>query len=149
MDLILWRHAEAENSWPDEARHLTTKGKDQAARLGRWLRDRLPSYRLLSSPAARAVETAQGLDTVLDLMPELYGGASVMDVLECAGWPRAERTVILVGHQPLLGEIAAYLMTRRTESWPVKKGAIWWFRCQETGHGIQTELLASVSPKLA
>ena len=40
-------------------------------------------------------------------------------------------------------------MTRHTESWPVKKGAIWWFRCEEMGHGVQTELLASVSPKLA
>ena len=149
MDLILWRHAEAENTWPDETRHLTAKGRDQAARVGRWLRDRVPSYRLLSSPAARAVETAQGLDPTPKLLSELYGGASVMDVLECAGWPRAEGSVILVGHQPLLGEIAAHLMTRRTESWPVKKGAIWWFRCQETGHGIQTELLASVSPKLA
>jgi phosphohistidine phosphatase len=149
MDVILWRHAEAEDGGPDESRHLTRKGKDQAARVGRWLRDRVPSYRLLSSPAARAVETAEGLDPVPELLPELYAGASVLDVLEGAGWPRAERTVILVGHQPLLGEIAAYLMTRRTECWPVKKGAIWWFRCEETGHGVQTELLASVSPKLA
>jgi phosphohistidine phosphatase len=117
--------------------------------VGHWLRDRVHSYRLLSSPAARAVETAEGLDPVPELLPELYAGASVLDVLEGAGWPRAERTVILVGHQPLLGEIAAYLMTRRTECWPVKKGAIWWFRCEETGHGVQTELLASVSPKLA
>lgn len=148
MDLILWRHAEAENTWPDEARHLTRKGTDQAARVGRWLRDRVPSYRLLSSPAARAMETAQGLDPAAELLPELYAGASVMDVLECAGWPRAEGTIILVGHQPLLGEIAAYLMTRRTESWPVKKGAIWWFRCAETGRGVQAELVAVVSPKL-
>jgi phosphohistidine phosphatase len=149
MDVILWRHAEAEDGGVDEARHLTRKGKDQATRVGRWLRDRVPSYRLLSSPAARARETAEGLDPAPELLPELYAGASVMDVLECAGWPRAEGTVILVGHQPLLGEVAAYLMTRRTESWPVKKGAIWWFRCEETGRGIQTELLAVISPKLA
>lgn len=149
MDLILWRHAEAENTSPDEARHLTHKGKEQAARVGRWLRDRVPSYRLLSSPAARATETAEGLAPAPEILPELYAGAAVMEVLEHAGWPRAGGTVILVGHQPLLGEVAAYLMTRRTESWPVKKGAIWWFRCEETGRGIQTELLAAVSPKLA
>ena len=149
MDIILWRHAEAEDSWPDEKRRLTKKGREQAARVGRWLRERLPSYRLISSPAARARETAEGLDAAYGLMPELYAGASVMDVLEAAGWPRAEAPVVLVGHQPLLGEIAAYLMTRRTESWPIKKGAIWWFRCEQAGGGIGSELVASITPKLA
>ena len=149
MDIILWRHAEAEDSWPDEKRRLTKKGREQAERVGLWLRERVSSYQLVSSPAARARETAEGLDASYGVMPELYGGGSVSDVLEAAHWPRAEAPVILVGHQPLLGEIAAYLMTRRTESWPIKKGAIWWFRCEERGGGIETELVASVTPKLA
>ncbi len=149
MDLILWRHAEAEDASPDERRRLTSKGREQAAKVGRWLQARLPEYRLLSSPAARAKETAEGLAASFEVFPELYGGASVQDVLEASGWPRAEGAVILVGHQPLFGEVAAYLMTRRTESWPMKKGAAWWFRTTETARGLSTELVAAIPPKLA
>ncbi len=149
MDIILWRHAEAEQTSPDEKRHLTRKGREQADRVGRWLAERLPRYRLLSSPAVRARETAEGLRAEVDILPELYENASALSVLEAAGWPRAAEPVVLVGHQPLLGEIAAYLMTRRSDSWPVKKGAIWWFRCEESGGGIATELVACVPPKLA
>ncbi len=149
MDLILWRHAEAEDASPDERRRLTPKGREQAARVGRWLHVRLPEYRLLCSPAVRAKETAEGLAAPFEILPELYGGASVQDLLETSGWPRAEGAVILVGHQPLLGEVAAYLMTRRTESWPMKKGAAWWFRTTDTGRGLATELVAAIPPKLA
>lgn len=149
MEIILWRHAEAEQTSPDERRHLTKKGQEQAERMGRWLRERLPQYRLLSSPATRARETAEGLRAAYDILPELYENVSALTVLEAAGWPRAAEPVVLVGHQPLLGEVAAYLMVRRADSWPIKKGAIWWFRCEERGGGIGTELVACVPPKLA
>lgn len=149
MEIILWRHAEAEQTTPDEKRRLTKKGREQADRVGAWLKARLPEYRLLSSPASRARETAEGLAANCEILPELYGGSSVLGVLEAAGWPRAAEPIVLVGHQPLLGEIAAYLMTRRTESWPIKKGAIWWFRCEERGGAIASELVACVPPKLA
>jgi phosphohistidine phosphatase len=149
MDLILWRHAEAEDTSPDDRRRLTKKGRDQAERVGRWLEARLPSYRLLSSPAARARETAEGLSTACEILPELYAGAPPMELLEAAGWPHAGGVVILVGHQPLLGEIAAQLMTRRSEPWSMKKGAIWWFKTEETGRGFATELVAVLPPKLA
>ncbi len=148
MDLILWRHAEAEDTSPDDRRRLTKKGCDQAERVGKWLRERVPQYRLVSSPAARARETAGALDPAFEIYPELYGGSSARDILEAAGWPRAEGTVILVGHQPLLGEIAAYLMIRRSESWPMKKGAAWWLRTVESGPGLSTEIVAVISPKL-
>jgi len=149
MDLILWRHAEAEDTSPDDRRQLTKKGRDQAQRVGRWLHARVPHCRLVSSPAARARETAEGLDSSFDILPELYGGSSARDILEAVGWPRAEGTVILVGHQPLLGEIAAYLMAHRSDSWPIKKGAAWWFRTDETGPGLSTEIVAVIPPKLA
>lgn len=149
MDIILWRHAEAENKSPDAGRRLTKKGREQADRMGRWLRSRVPAYRLISSPAARARETAEGLDPTLEIMPELYSSASPIDVLEESGWPTDQGTVILVGHQPLLGEIAAYLMIRRAEPWDVKKGAAWWFRSTQIGMGAQAELIACIPPKLA
>ena len=55
MDLILWRHAEAEEGGPDLERKLTPKGRKQAKRVAAWLLQRLPSrFALLSSPAVRA-----------------------------------------------------------------------------------------------
>jgi len=62
MDLILWRHADAEEGAPDLARKLTPKGERQAARVAAWLREHLPeNYRLLASPAVRAQQTAEAL----------------------------------------------------------------------------------------
>src|SRR3954452_13252336 len=55
MDLILWRHAEAEPGEPDLGRRLTPKGLKQAARMAEWLDARLPdTCKILSSPAERA-----------------------------------------------------------------------------------------------
>ena len=39
MDLILWRHAEAEPGEPDLGRRLTAKGHKQAERMGEWWED--------------------------------------------------------------------------------------------------------------
>ena len=39
MELILWRHAEAEDAEPDLTRNLTSKGNRQAALMARWLHD--------------------------------------------------------------------------------------------------------------
>jgi phosphohistidine phosphatase len=51
MDLILWRHAEAEDGAPDLARELTAKGHKQAAEMARWLSHHLPKeVRTLVSP---------------------------------------------------------------------------------------------------
>ena len=68
MDLILWRHAEAEPhvTEGDEAgdlkRALTPKGKRHAARVGAWLHRQLPDdLRVLSSPAKRCVQTVEAL----------------------------------------------------------------------------------------
>jgi phosphohistidine phosphatase len=38
MELILWRHAEAEDGIPDMARELTSKGKKQAKHMAAWLK---------------------------------------------------------------------------------------------------------------
>ena len=51
MELVLWRHADAEDGIPDEARKLTPKGIRQAERMAAWLRERLPQHaRILNSP---------------------------------------------------------------------------------------------------
>jgi phosphohistidine phosphatase len=57
MDLILWRHAEAQDARDgqgDLERALTTKGERQAERMAQWLTRRLgASTRVLVSPAQR------------------------------------------------------------------------------------------------
>src|SRR5687767_291721 len=57
MDLILWRHAEAEDGLPgapDAGRELTARGRRQAMKMAGWLDRNLPSgCRILCSPARR------------------------------------------------------------------------------------------------
>ena len=71
MDLILWRHAEAEDGSPDAKRKLTARGRKQAKQIARWLKPRLPAdARIVVSPALRAVQTAEALAT-LDVLAGL------------------------------------------------------------------------------
>src|SRR5262245_48219615 len=60
VDLILWRHAEAEEGTPDEQRKLTGKGHKQAAKMAAWLSERLARHvTILVSPATRTQQTAK------------------------------------------------------------------------------------------
>src|SRR5690349_22456953 len=77
MDLILWRHAEAEAGEPDMGRRLTGKGVKQAERMATWLDAHLPdTCRVLVSPADRAQQTAQALNRKFKTVPELAPGAT-------------------------------------------------------------------------
>src|SRR5690349_5223163 len=101
MDLILWRHAEAEDGAPDLQRELTAKGRKQAQRVAEWLQQRLPdSYVLVASPAARAQQTAEALGRRFRTEPSIAPGASVAALLKAAQWPDHKGCVVLVGHQP-------------------------------------------------
>ena len=146
MELILWRHADAEDGAPDSERRLTSKGEKQAARMAAWLRERLPKDVLvLASPARRAQETAQALGRTFETCSDLDTSATPQSVLKAAGWPRSDRTVVVVGHQPTLGEAAALLMTGKPATWSVKKGAIWWLARR---NGEATVVRAVVAPDL-
>src|SRR5438128_2405766 len=109
MDLILWRHAEAEparDGEPDEARRLTGKGLKQAAKVGEWLDHQLPdNCRIISSPAARCVQTVQALGRKYKTEPALGTGSSAEKIIAAAGWPDRREPVLIVGHQPLLGQV--------------------------------------------
>ena len=134
MELILWRHADAENRLPDDARQLTDKGRRQAKKMAAWLESRLPAnYRLLSSPALRARETASALADKVVIEPALSTSATPQQVLQVAGWPNGDGVVVVVGHQPTLGATAALALTGVAEAWSIKKGAIWWI-AGETGN---------------
>src|SRR2546421_9428947 len=127
MDLILWRHADAEEGAPDLARRLTSKGRRQAARIAQWLREQMPPrFDVISSPAVRAKETAEALGVAFETSPLLAPGAPVASVLRAAGWPDREGTVILVGHQPDLGLTASFLISGEERDWHMEKGGLWW-----------------------
>src|SRR5207237_5073615 len=101
MDLILWRHADAEAGGDDLARQLTAKGLEDAARVAEWLRARLPSkFSVVASPAARAQQTAGALKVKIDTSKILSPGASVETILKAAAWLRQRCTVVIVGHEP-------------------------------------------------
>ena len=147
MELILWRHAEAEEGLNDRARKLTVRGEKHAAQIGAWLAARLPATaEVLVSPARRTQQTAEGLGRSFRTVEALDVGAAPEAVLAAAGWPDAGGTVVIVGHQPTLGEVAAWLMSGRADAWSVKKGALWWFQFRPRGAG-QTVLRAVLAPE--
>ena len=87
MDLILWRHADAEDGIHDSERKLTPKGIKQAARMAKWLRARTPDTAVvLVSPAKRAQQTARALTANFKTVAELGLAASAEGVLRAAGW---------------------------------------------------------------
>ena len=125
MDLILWRHADAEYGGDDLARRLTPKGQEQAAAMAKWLRAHLPKdYTLVASPAVRAQETARALGANIVTDITLAPGASVADITRAA--ERQKALPLIVGHQPDLGQAAAKLAGASGE-WQIEKGAIVWF----------------------
>lgn len=127
MDLILWRHADAEDGFPDKGRRLTAKGEQQADRMAEWLKARLPERtRVVASPAKRAQQTAQALELAFETDRAVDVGADATAVLEAAGWPDATGAVLVVGHQPTLGRVAAFLLSGAEADWTIKKGGVWW-----------------------
>lgn len=152
MDLILWRHAEAEDpsdGVDDLARSLTQRGEKQAARMAAWLDRQLPEgLRVLASPARRTEQTASALGRKFKMRAELLPGGTPQDLLELAQWPRAKGTVLVVGHQPMLGQTIAQLMALEAPECVVRKGAVWWLRQRQRLDQSQTVLIAVQSPEL-
>ena len=148
MDLILWRHAEAEDGFPDLKRALTPKGRKQAAKMAAWLHKHLPlPLQVLVSPAVRAQETAGAFTKSFETIDELAPGAPSTAILEAAGWPDTVGAVLMVGHQPTLGQAAASLLSGEPMDWEMKKGAIIWVAHQPDVPG-QVMLRAVLSPAL-
>lgn len=155
MDLILWRHAEAEDAdtnTPDNKRRLTPRGEKQARKMAAWLKDRLPAKtRILVSPAERTQQTAHALGMVFELEPRVGVGADPADLIAAADWPNdggSRSAVIVVGHQPTLGRLAALLLSNTEADWTVKKGAMWWFSNRTREDNSQTVLRSVISPDL-
>jgi phosphohistidine phosphatase len=149
MDLILWRHAEAEAGAPDLERRLTPRGREDAARVAAWLRERLPpDFVVLASPARRAQETALALAAEPQTVPGLAPGAALEEILDAAGWPGGRGAVVMVGHQPDLGRAVLRLAAGAAGGGSIAAGGLWWLRSRLSGEGAAEVVHAVLAPEL-
>ena len=152
MNLVLWRHAEAHelrDGGDDLDRTLTPKGEKQAKRMGQWLDRQLPDLtRILVSPSRRTEQTAQALGRKFKIRQELAPGGTVAQLLELVLWPDDKSTVLVIGHQPLLGQTISQLLGLSASECAVKRGAIWWLRSRERDTLAQTVVVTVQSPEI-
>ena len=133
MHIILWRHAEAQIGSNDLARKLTDKGCRQAEKMAAQLHNRLPEhYQLWVSQAQRSRQTADYLGKPTHEFSQLNPKADVRQVAGLFTHIREDETVVIVGHQPWIGQLCAFLLNQSWQNqayWSVKKGGFWWFKC--------------------
>ena len=152
MDLILWRHAEAgEKGDPkdDLKRSLTSKGERQAQRMAEWLNQRLAqSTRILVSPALRCQQTAKALGRKFKTIDELAPDGNGEALLKAARWPDSPEPVLVVGHQPMLGLVASFVLIDVPQPWTIKKAGVWWLRGRNREDADKAILQAVQSPDM-
>ena len=150
MDLIIWRHAQAEDEregLDDLQRALTPRGEKQAARMAQWLDLYLPdNTRILCSPALRCEQTVLPLGRKYKLREELAPDNKPDKLLEASDWPKAKQNVLVIGHQPMLGQAIAKLIGLKGDNCPIRKGSVWWLRTRERDGHQQTVVIAVQSP---
>ena len=109
MRLLVVRHAEAAPGEPDALRKLTARGLAQARALGAQLRgDGLVPNAVLTSPLLRARETATALELGEPAVDDRLAPGATPTGVRDAVRGRGE-TVLVVGHQPDCGRVAAAL----------------------------------------
>lgn len=150
MDLLLWRHAEAEEASTDDLnRRLTERGERQARSMAQWIRNHQPKdLRIVVSPAVRCQQTAQALKLPFETVRKLGPDACVSELMAATGWPAAQGAVLVVGHQPTLGRMAALLLAGHEADWTIKKGALWWLTNRVRRGETQTVLRAVIPSEL-
>jgi len=138
MDLLIIRHAAAENredfarsGRPDSERPLTKRGIDRMQMAARGLTTMaLPIERLVSSPAVRAVQTAEIVAPALERREIESEGvfAPEAPVNLAVEWLRKQPRVdgmAVVGHEPHIGQLAETLIAGRAGgNMPMKKGGM-------------------------
>ena len=156
--LYLVRHAIAEErgeEWPDDTkRPLTHEGAAKMRRAVAGLRELDLKIELVyTSPLVRAVETAELLVQGLKPTPEmrelqaLVPGGAPAKVAEGATFERGCRTLALVGHEPSLGELAAWLIGARTPL-PFRKGGVCRIDFPDQPPGRNGQLIWFATPKM-
>ena len=137
MNIYLLRHGIAaplgqENQFQDEERALTSEGILKMRKAAQGLKRLGVTFDMIvSSPLVRARQSA---DIVADVL-RFREAISLWEDLEPSGSPegvaqrlaelRERDSVLLAGHQPSIGCLASYLISRNPKvSLPFKKGAI-------------------------
>ena len=145
MDLLLWRHAEAEDGDEDMKRRLTERGVKQARTMATWLLKHQPKdLRIIVSPAIRTQQTAEALKLPFETHRKIGPEACVSELIAASGWPDANGSVLIVGHQPSLGRMASLLLAGHESEWTIKKGALWWLSNRVRRGETQTVLRAVI-----
>ncbi len=148
MDLLLWRHAEAEDGLVDFERALTARGEKQARQVARWLHAHMPKkLHIIASPTVRTQQTAEALALPYETSRKIGPDASVPDLVAASGWPTAHGAVMLIGHQPGLGNLASLLLAGQEAPCTIKKGALWWFTNRVRAGEQQTVLRTVITPE--
>ena len=152
MDLILWRHAEAHEAAPGEddmSRSLTPRGERQAIRMAQWLERQLPEgTRILCSPAKRTEQTAMALGRKYKLSSAITPQSTADMLLAAVQWPTSKNTVLVIGHQPTLGEAVSLVLGFQKPECSVKKGSVWWLRSRLRHEDDQSILVTVQTPDM-
>lgn len=145
MDLLLWRHAEAEEGEDDLKRRLTDRGQEQARRMAAWIRAHQPrDMRIVVSPSVRTQQTAEALQLPFETDRKIGPDACVSALIAASGWPDAKGAVLIIGHQPSLGRMASLLLAGHEADWSIKKSALWWISSRRRRSEEQTVLRAMI-----
>lgn len=159
LAIYIVRHAEAApleagSAGDDADRALTSKGEQQAQRVGQWLKHLgVTPDEVWTSPLLRARQTAAGLVEAWKQAPpvladEALGTPGDLEALLTQLTRTPASTVVLVGHEPFLGALLYRLVGGHGPgSLPLGKGAIasvTWVR----GHGVEGELVWLLNAKV-
>ena len=172
-NIILWRHAEAvdlincdseishsishsinhninhSSEQDDLSRALTSHGQQQAKKMAQWLTQHLPNEtNFQCSPALRAFQTADALKYKININQAFKPGINLQQALSAMARLPCEGNLLLVGHQPYLGQLAGYLLGISELEIHIKKGAIWWLRRLESEPGRYQIMTVQTPSKL-
>lgn len=131
-NILVWRHADAEIAradGDDMGRALTQKGVNQAKSVAKWLNKHMAKQTIVYvSPALRALQTVEALQFPTQTLDALKPEATLEEILSALDNVGSAEHILLVGHQPWIGQLITYLLGLGTQGMSVKKGALWWLR---------------------
>ena len=140
----------------DAKRNLTAEGKEKMRKIGRGLQSLCVSLDwIVTSPLVRAVETAeivaQSFDPAvrLDLCDGLRPGEPAEKILSLLAKQPGRVRVLLVGHEPDLGNLAARLIGAGPHANLVlKKGGCCLITSGHLSPGMQGQLVWWLTPRM-
>ncbi|MEO6221636.1 MAG: phosphohistidine phosphatase SixA [Vicinamibacterales bacterium] len=156
--LLLVRHAIAEergSAWPDDdVRPLTKRGRSRM----REIADRLQAMRetsdvIVSSPLTRALDTARILreqwqtEADVELINALAPGHTPAETIVAVAKAASDERIVLVGHEPHLGELAAWLIGAK-QLVPFRKGGVARIDVETLSRPREGQLIWLATPKM-